>query len=263
MTLIAYHGQQSVKDAILSVLAAHREADRLIQGYGYWRDGKGCAVGCTIGSGDHAAYETMFGVPQAIAHLEDKIFEGLPVSAAREWPERLMSAIQPGADLTRVQWRFLHWLLTTSEVNPGIAHPLVADAVAECARIMLMPDGEPPVAARSAAESAARSVAASATRNAARSVAASATWSAARSVAASATRNAAASAAWSVAASAAESAAWSVAASAAEIAATSVAASAAEIAATSVAASAAESAAWAKMADRLIELICEAPAAAH
>lgn len=26
--------------------AAHRKDDEIVQGYGYWKSGKGCAVGC-------------------------------------------------------------------------------------------------------------------------------------------------------------------------------------------------------------------------
>lgn len=136
MTLIAYHGREADKRAILAQLAAHRAADQLVQDYGYWTDGKGCAVGCTLHSDNHMEYEERFGIPVAIARLEDSIFEGLPVDLARQWPERLMTAIQPGADLSRVHWQLLHWLLTTPAVNPGIEHPLALDAVRACADLM-------------------------------------------------------------------------------------------------------------------------------
>ena len=134
--LIAYHGNSAEKDAILAQLARHRKADALVQGYGYWKDGKGCAVGCTIKSGDHMQYEPQFGIPVAIARLEDAIFESLPVDLARQWPERLMNAVQPGQDLSRVHWHLMHWLLTDETVNSGINHPLVKDAVRQCADIM-------------------------------------------------------------------------------------------------------------------------------
>ena len=136
--MLAYHNEPSVKTTILAELADHRQADALVQGYGYWKDGKGCAVGCTIRSGNHAEYETRFGIPQMLARLEDCIFEGLPVENARAWPERFMGAIRPGADLSRVGWQFLHWLLTDNTVNPGIDHPLVCDAVKQCANVIAL-----------------------------------------------------------------------------------------------------------------------------
>ena len=222
--MLAYHNEQSVKSAILAQLAMHRKADELVQGYGYWHDGKGCAVGCTLYSSDHAEYESRFGIPQMLARLEDCIFEGLPVKQARKWPERLMKAVPVGADLSRVGWKFIHWILTDETVNPGIGNPIVTKSVSEVAGLIFDLSEGLSVSAGSArsAASAARSAAGSA-----RSAAESAAWSAARS---------------------AESAAWSAA-----IAALSAARSA-ENAARSAAWSA-ERAAYVKMADKLIELI--------
>src|SRR5882762_5895836 len=133
--MIAYHGKEEVKTAILAQLQKHAAADEIIKGQ-YWQDGKGCAVGCTIYSGNHAEYETLFGIPQMLAYLEDRFFEVLPNAEAKAWPIRFMSAIRPGADLSRVGWQFLHWILTDETVNPGIHHPLVASAVKQCAALV-------------------------------------------------------------------------------------------------------------------------------
>jgi len=198
--MFAYHNDPSIKEAILAQLSSHALADELVKGL-YWEDGKGCAVGCTIHSGDHAEYESRFGIPQMLAHLEDRIFEGLPNNKAKEWPCRFMGAIRPGADLSRVGWKFLHWLMTDASVNPGINHPLVKTAVEDCASLIFkLSVGEP--IARSAAESAGSAA------WSAGSAAESAAWSA---------RSAAESAAESAARSAAESAAWNAAESAAYV----------------------------------------------
>jgi len=108
--LLAYHGDDAIKTAIMAQLAGHREADEIVKGH-YWEDGKGCAVGCTVHSGNHAEYEPRFGIPQVLARLEDRIFEGLPNDKAKEWPERFMGAIKPGADLSQVWPKFAAWLL--------------------------------------------------------------------------------------------------------------------------------------------------------
>ena len=42
--MLAYHNAASIKSVILAELAMHRKADELVQGYGYWLDGKGCSV---------------------------------------------------------------------------------------------------------------------------------------------------------------------------------------------------------------------------
>jgi len=151
--MIAYHGDHAVKDGILAQLQAHHDADEIIKGV-YWQRGKGCAVGCTIHSGEHAEYEPRFGIPQTLARLEDTIFEGLPNEIAKGWPLRFMRAIKPGADLSLIQWQFLHWLMTDENVNPGINHPSVKDAVAQLATLLAACSKGDPIgeeAARSAA----------------------------------------------------------------------------------------------------------------
>ena len=222
--MIAYHNDSEIKTKYLERVAAHRAADELLTNYGYWKDGKGCAVGCTIHGSDHAAYETELGIPRELAHLEDHLFESLSQAKALKWPERFLSAIKPGADLSGVADQFKHWLLVDDE--HGVIN-YVADDHEEVQEIVRRVAGylaegatddewsAAESAARSAAELAVKSAAElavkSAARSAARSAAESATWSAARSaarsVAESAVRSAARSAAWSAAESAVRSAA--------------------------------------------------------
>lgn len=97
------------KQEYVNRVQAHYKADEIIHGT-YWKDGKGCAVGCTIHSDDHAAYESELGIPQMLARLEDRIFEGLSNGTAKQWPLRFLKSINVGADLSLVGWQFLHWL---------------------------------------------------------------------------------------------------------------------------------------------------------
>lgn len=156
----AFHGKQSVKDFYLKRVHAHAKADEIVHGY-YWRDGKGCAVGCTIHGHSHSDYEAELGIPQMLVRLEDKIFEGMLNSDSKKFPKQFLSAIKPGADLSRVGWKFLHWLLTESHIG-NFDHPLVCNAVKECADVLVPLTKGKPVdesAARSAARSAERSAA--------------------------------------------------------------------------------------------------------
>jgi hypothetical protein len=59
----AFHNDNEIKQKYLKRVIAHQKADELIKGK-YWEKGKGCAVGCTIHSGDHAKYETELGIPR-------------------------------------------------------------------------------------------------------------------------------------------------------------------------------------------------------
>jgi hypothetical protein len=112
----AFVGSEVTKPELIASLEAHRAADRIARGFSYWTGngaGRGCAVGCSLhdfrrgAEGQHALYEPLFGVPRAIAYLEDRIFEGLPVAEAPDWPLRFTRAIAEGADLSRVVPGFL------------------------------------------------------------------------------------------------------------------------------------------------------------
>ena len=213
-TMRAWHNDPALKQATVAEMAAHREADNLVKGV-YWEGGKGCAVGCLIHSGNHAEYEPRFGIPQALARLEDAIFENLPNADAMLWPERFLKAAQPGADLSLVQWQFLEFVVEDALSQKG------AESVREACQ---------PALAVVRAKARGEAVSASAARSAERPA-----WSA--------TRSAARSAAWS----AARSAAWSAASAASAVWSAANAARSAE--------SAAWGAAWKRYADKLIELM--------
>jgi hypothetical protein len=114
MDLVAFHGKQETKEFYLKRLNDHRLNDELIKGT-YWENGRGCGIGCTVHSGDHAAYEKQLGIPRVLARLEDGLFEALPNGEAMLWPERFLSAIQPGADLSLIWPRFAVWMLVDAK----------------------------------------------------------------------------------------------------------------------------------------------------
>ncbi len=179
--LLAFHNKTSVRTKNLRRIRAHAKADEIIKGT-YWEEGRGCAVGCTLHSDEHMAYETELGIPVALARLEDRIFEGLPIARAKQFPAQFLSAPKVGADLSRVSWQFLHWILT--EELTGRDHPLVRDAIKQCADVLVpLTKGEP------VNESAAESAASAAWSAESAASAASAAWSA-ESAAASAARSA-------------------------------------------------------------------------
>ncbi len=106
----AFHGDEKIKQKYIDRVREHRIADQLIKGT-YWEDGKGCAVGCTVHSDNHSAYEYELGIPRLIARLEDGIFENLPNDLAMLWPEQFLDAINVGADLSMVFPKFMHFIL--------------------------------------------------------------------------------------------------------------------------------------------------------
>ena len=116
------------REQVLDALGPHRTAERLTGGR-YWNGNHGCAVGCTLANfdndaaaeGDHARYETLFGIARDVALLEDTLFELLPPAENRLWPERFVRAIAPGADVGEIMTRWIIWLLN-DEASPVHKH---------------------------------------------------------------------------------------------------------------------------------------------
>ncbi len=153
--LIAFHGQQEIKDKYLARVRWHREQDNLIQGTG-WENGKGCAVGCTLESYSHARYPIEMGIPEWLARVEDTIFEGLPKEKAMLWPERFLSAIKPGADLEKVKGPFLIFVLqSTLATFDHEKFPDVKAAIDSVISLWGLPEEQRTSAAADAADAAA------------------------------------------------------------------------------------------------------------
>src|ERR1700689_4545505 len=101
--MLAFHNHPAVKAKYLNRVLAHAAADEIIHGT-YWDSGKGCAVGCTVHSASHKAFETEMGIPLMLARLEDRLFEGMANGKAKQFPVHFLEAIQPGSDLSCVGW---------------------------------------------------------------------------------------------------------------------------------------------------------------
>ena len=228
--MLSYQNRPELKTMFQERFAAHRAADEVIQSVGF-ENGRGCFIGCTMNEYNHESFGNQIG-PEWLAHLADKIFEGLDQADAPRFGTDLLAAIPVGVDLEPVKWKIaiqrherqLTELADNEESYAEKCRTAIQGVIDYCKLKLLGGSSE---SARSAAWSAAWSAAESAAWSAAESAAWSAAWSAADSA-----ESAASSAAWS--ADSAESAAWS-----AEFAAWSAADSA-----SSAAWSAAESAAW-------------------
>ena len=250
MTMLAYHNDESLRQTFLSRVRAHHAADEIIKG-AYWRNGKGCAFGCMFHTSNHMASEEEAGIPVMLSRLQDNIFENLPNDKAKQWVLDYPEAIRAGQDLSRVGWKFLHWLLTES--NPSaFGHPLIRDAVKQCTEVLVPLTRGLPIDRKAAARAAeAAEAAAWATEWAAAEAAEAAAWAAwATEWAAAEAAEAAEAVAWAAraAAWAAEAVAWAARA----------AAEAAE-AAEATAWAAAEADFYEKVSVKLLELIREAP----
>src|SRR5258708_28648110 len=186
---MSFHNNPKIKAKLLRRVRAHEKADEIIHG-AYWRDGKGCAVGCTIHSNEHSTYESELGLPEWLARLEDRLFEGMGNGDAKTFPVRFLEAIPVGKDLETVKWRFCIYLMQGNEERveslqlDGSLKAKVIDAIRQAKSLFenALQTGDWDESAAESAESAAWAA------WAAESAAESAAWSAAR---------AAESAAWS------------------------------------------------------------------
>jgi hypothetical protein len=161
---------QGDKAMYLARVRAHRETDTLVRGLGWHGEtGRGCAIGCTLHSYDHAEYERQIGVPRQVAHLIDWLFEHLPEAEGEHgylrWPERVLEAIPVGADLSGVYpaWQVRLQTRNLERIGPGDEQWRVACRAAVQGVIDLWAAGWPSwsadaeallIAARSAARSA-------------------------------------------------------------------------------------------------------------
>jgi hypothetical protein len=138
--LRAYHNDPALRDSTIFAMRAHLAADRIVRSSGYLNAvGRGCAVGCMTqdARGGHSTYPTRWGIPEILAHLEDRIFEGLPIADAPQWPISFLESIALGADLSLVWPRFAIAILTDPEhgvarlTNAGSAQRKAIDSIAD------------------------------------------------------------------------------------------------------------------------------------
>jgi hypothetical protein len=108
--MLSFHNKPELKEFYLQRVKNHHAADEIIKGK-YWEAGKGCAVGCTVHSSSHSAYETDLGIPRIIARLQDRIFEGMSNDKAKDFPVQFIENTPIGVDLNNVWRKFLSWLL--------------------------------------------------------------------------------------------------------------------------------------------------------
>ena len=171
--MLTFHDDKNLKERFVKELELHERQDRILQGtYGEIVEGewKGCAVACSIRSlapdddqvfyNDHSLYESLLGVPQELAYLEDALFERLPVGDAKGWPKRFGEAIPVGVDLSDVARLFKVWLMGEMIVlveGLNIADDLkhqVLDSVKQVRDVLNNPDADARAAIYDAARAA-------------------------------------------------------------------------------------------------------------
>lgn len=132
MILLSFHSDPKIKAKYLKRVREHELNDEIVKGV-YWENGKGCALGCSVHSADHKAYEIELGLPEWLAHLEDVLFEGLPNEEAKKFPAAFLEAIPVGVNLDPVRLKFSTFMLeenmdqvSTSNIDKEIKEQVIS-----------------------------------------------------------------------------------------------------------------------------------------
>ncbi len=100
--MLSYHSNSGLKEKYVLRMQAHIDADELIRGVGF-ENGRGCAVGCTLNSYDHKAFETELGIPEWMARLLDTLHEN---TSDKVWPTlaiKFLNTVPVGKDLEPIK----------------------------------------------------------------------------------------------------------------------------------------------------------------
>lgn len=113
--ILAFHGEPSLKSAVMDRLREHRRLDTIAQKV-YFENGRGCHLGCIthVNDGAHETAERLFGIEQRIGYWLEAIFEGLPPKKCAAWVLESTEAIPAGADLSKCHHHLAVWLLGES-----------------------------------------------------------------------------------------------------------------------------------------------------
>lgn len=120
--LLSYKGDKTIKASLIKRMESHIKADELLQG-ATGQDGKGCTVWRALNNGDisygysHSKFPSVLGLPEWLAQLQDKIFEGLSTNEAKKFSIAWLKAIPVGKDLEKVKHKFALWVLRDGKYN--------------------------------------------------------------------------------------------------------------------------------------------------
>ena len=201
----SFKNDPSLKKLHVEQAKKHYEQDMLIAGTYGETDAevfRGCSVGCFAyeisGQTDDNPHKIVAddrGLPEWLIHLQDRIFEGLPLEDRKKWHVQLAEAIPVGIDLEPVRHKLaimrMDKLIALQQRNIGASNIVqqtidVLDIVRQCHEAELSKDSCNWAAAVVAADWSAAESAESAASAWLASAAESAAWSAAAAASASA-----------------------------------------------------------------------------
>ncbi len=110
--LLSYHNKPEIKDKYVKRMEDHISADELSRGIGFVNN-KGCAVGCTLNSYNHSQFPIELGIPEWLARVLDRVFEGMSLEKSKTYPLLFLESIKVGVDLEKIKIPFLLFVLNS------------------------------------------------------------------------------------------------------------------------------------------------------
>jgi len=108
--ILSYHNDQSIKNKYVERMRDHIEAGELVRGVGF-KEGRGCAIGCTLDKYDDAQYPIELGIPRWLGQLEEIIFEKMSEKKSKKFPLEFLESIPIGVDLEQIRPLLLIYIL--------------------------------------------------------------------------------------------------------------------------------------------------------
>lgn len=104
----AFNGDKNVKEQVLQQIEQAIRSQKI---------NRRTSLIDALGLIDRSAFSMVFSevadklqIPVVLLHMQDAIFDGLSAGRAQNWYRELLSAIEPGADLTVATWKFAVWM---------------------------------------------------------------------------------------------------------------------------------------------------------
>lgn len=112
--MLAFNNQTAIKQKYVSRALLHQQNGDYMQDYGYWKNGKGSALGCLAEDATQPASILLeeANLPEALTYLMEQLFEKLPHEEYQRWAHRFISGIEVGTELAHVANRFVVWILS-------------------------------------------------------------------------------------------------------------------------------------------------------
>jgi len=128
--MLSFFNEPTLKAALLARMDDHAEADAFLQGT-YWREGKGCFIGCAIHGDDPMKFEQQYGLSVFVAKLGEYYFERADRDDAILMPRAIIDAIPVGVETHWVWPRLWQWIVTAP------VHGLLASPIRQCSKDLL------------------------------------------------------------------------------------------------------------------------------